>query len=917
MANHMRDILDVLAAAGVELARGKMVCPKCEARKLTANSTKGIAKCWGCGKAWTVKGATTPPELDWATHIVSTIAGECQDHLPKCQIALDWLEHRGLPVEDTRWLSDNDLGAVAWDIDVDAILGGAKILWAKERAQLCTEVDGLRADAKAFTGKRARTLNSDADRKDTVVKDNDAALESIAKVLPLLRNSAWRDAVVYIYRDAEGNPCSLNLRQIASEPDEREVRRIQPRRRGVFGAIDAQYEAGDGWKGEVPALTVVEGEHNLLSLRALTCRWNPDYRFSIPVIAIGGKNGADIATVKILTQDDQPLVIYDNDKKDTVTGLPGGYELVDAVSTTMYCRATTTPDDIKDLDDYIKARPTLRPQQLLDEVFDQALPVPLKFSTVAAQVAEMLDASEVEANAREIAVTNIIVTDVKRRAKLFNVDGEALLLLPDGPECSTLINVRKSDLQFASLMRRFGISRRDWVEACVTAVNLAANAPTTPRVQVHDLALWTGKELYINCYDGSMVNIWVDQGEAVIRRAPVGTDDVLMHRYATRHDDESSRFRPWLPKDADLDKIKPGSLQVRADSLMNDLILDSVTYASHPDHYKQILKAWLTFLFFSSNAGSKPLLMFEGPQSTFKSSVGNNFGTMLIGPKFKVNNAPETGKEVGEKMSGTPFVVFDEYDTPSKQVELALKYLSTGGADSRRKYYETFRTLELPCEATVMLTSNSNPIRQPGGSRRMFVIPVAPRQSDGSSRKYLAMGAHITPKLLANRSAWWLELLSDLANCVLAHHATDSATETILSMADFGVFVERTARYEGWGTEARSMFTKINERQEEQSAQARVVLELLTELLTNKPLLQGKALTAGDWTGHLQTLIPEHDQDRKRKVNKGYVAWEIKTFSELFASRLNVAEDMNRRTKVKTYSFRLPVEKVVQIDTAA
>ena len=113
------------------------------------------------------------------------------------------------------------------------------------------------------------------------------------------------------------------------------------------------------------------------------------------------------------------------------------------------------------------------------------------------------------------------------------------------------------------------------------------------------------------------------------------------------------------------------------------------------------------------------------------------------------------------------------------------------------------------------------------------------------------------------------------------------------------------------------MFTKINERQDDQSAQSRIVLELLTELLTNRPGLQGTALTAADWTDHLQTLIPEYDLERKRKVNKNHVAWEIKAFSELFASRLNMVEDIIRRTKVKIYSFRLPLEKVVEIDAAA
>jgi hypothetical protein len=81
------------------------------------------------------------------------------------------------------------------------------------------------------------------------------------------------------------------------------------------------------------------------------------------------------------------------------------------------------------------------------EVFDRGLPVPLKIETVHARVAAYLKASDMEANARQIAVTNIVVSDVKRRTQLYNVDGYAMLVRPDGRVRAELIPVRHSRMK--------------------------------------------------------------------------------------------------------------------------------------------------------------------------------------------------------------------------------------------------------------------------------------------------------------------------------------------------------------------------------------------------------------------------------------------------------------------------------------
>jgi hypothetical protein len=220
-------------------------------------------------------------------------------------------------------------------------------------------------------------------------------------------------------------------------------------------------------------------------------------------------------------------------------------------------------------------------------------------------------------------------------------------------------------------------------------------------------------------------------------------------------------------------------------------------------------------------------------------------------------------------------------------------------------------------ERFLFTTTNANPIKQAGGSRRVLVVPVARRESEETNEVFRSMGECLVPALLVQRSALWKELLGDLARCVLAMHHTRPDTATALSMADFGVFLQRCADYEGWGEQARAMVRTINARQEDQSAQARIVLDLMTELLRTSPTLQGKELTAKDWVERLQKLIPDHDVELVRKVNKSYFAWEIKTFSDLFTARLGMVASENKHSKTKTYAFRLKEGKIVNITEVA
>jgi hypothetical protein len=271
-----------------------------------------------------------------------------------------------------------------------------------------------------------------------------------------------------------------------------------------------------------------------------------------------------------------------------------------------------------------------------------------------------------------------------------------------------------------------------------------------------------------------------------------------------------------------------------------------VQYSEAPEVQKDILKSWLVSVFFSSLHRNRTIPMMEGPPGAGKTALGAQVGHLLLGPNFAVTNAPTTEREVAELMTGSPFVVFDEWDEVTKPVEAAIKHLTTGGKHKRRELYTTSKVVELSCDAAVMVTTNANRMRQVGSARRFLVIPVAARQKELGERVYQAEGEHLIPQLMTARTKVWCELLGDLAACVLALHHTDPATKTSFSMSDFGVFVQRIADYEGWGDDAHRLFVRAEKKQEDEAAQSQVLVDLFSQLLTEAPIMLGNSAPHGN-----------------------------------------------------------------------
>src|ERR1700722_19372260 len=148
-------IWEILKLNGIVRCKGKMICPLCHEKKVTASESHGVATCWGCNMHWTLNSEISNPAKDWATHLIARLSERCQNYLPQSIEAKDALMDRELPINDFEWLEEQELGAVPTELYFEDIKTTATQLrdeslelQQKQCAQLTATASKLGAKAK-------------------------------------------------------------------------------------------------------------------------------------------------------------------------------------------------------------------------------------------------------------------------------------------------------------------------------------------------------------------------------------------------------------------------------------------------------------------------------------------------------------------------------------------------------------------------------------------------------------------------------------------------------------------------------------------------------------------------------------------------------------------------------------------------
>jgi hypothetical protein len=846
---------------------------------------------------------------------------------PICLPMQGWIAWRGLN-DSYQWLIEHDLGAlIEMTQHLPNIMTQGKELyeaWVKGKKE---EQANLERSASAARGKEKVRLNNALNILiEEMSAEQNAFNHFMNHVLPSLMKPEWNGSCVYIYRDENGVHTSLNIRQFAAEGTDRKnkkVMRVQPRmgKRGLFGVQQALFDVGDGWRPEdrIPEYIVVEGEHNQLALCHASERWADDYKMHLPVVAVGGKQGADLLALKALCGDQQPLVIFDNDNIDPETGCPGGFDLVRDMAKFMYCTACSTADyysgstSAKDIDDLIsdfwEESRTFGYSDFL-EIISHRRFVRMAIETVADKVAGILTDKSIEANRKVILVGDIITEDAIKRWHLRRVGDSAVLVVIEGSR-GDVIRCTPDDANFGRKMVGYGIAEARWLATIAEAFRKKVS--TLPRMIIHADTFYDAKNqlLYKNVYDGTMVKIWIEgegpsHAKPVMQRVPVGADDVLMWRFAQDADDKAAPIQPWLQAEDDPSQMhlaKAGGMRLQADSLIKKHIWDCVKYEGNAHHYRQLLQCWILFNSFATSFLSRPAVALQGPPGSTKTALMQKLGYMMQGEHFNVIQQPASGEDLAIKMNKQTIAAFDEWDTADAKIENILNAILTGAPFTKRKNYTDEEKNTIRCNAAIIMTRNSDPMRSAGSFRRTINVLLADR---GDSR-YRSMTLDIVPQLMGHRLALRLEELRNCAYVLLALSQTSPGTETAYSVADFGSVVMRCAQFEGWAKEAEAMLAKLMYDQSATAIENNCLVDPLDSYFALHPEQVGKTHTTGMWS-ELLHMAGTFDFDRtmKDRVNAKYLAWQFTTHTKVFQDRLGMLVTRDTVKCQNTYTFWPP-----------
>jgi len=252
-------IEELLTAMGVEWTKGKMICPKCGEKKLTASTTKNVAKCWGCEQVW-YPGKEQTGRVSWASVILADVVTWAQGYLPRSRPCLTYLRRRLTDYLGAAWFIEHHLGARNMGYDVRPAAARAKEIWqaAYDQALMAAKSKKDRADVDDEFERQKGYLERFVEEK----------------LKPLCSDGFWQEALVFILTNAHGQPLSIKIRQYGEEKPGKHVKFIYtlqplPGRGGVFDF--SPYFSGV-WQGRVSTL-VLEGEFNWLQLQAQAERW--------------------------------------------------------------------------------------------------------------------------------------------------------------------------------------------------------------------------------------------------------------------------------------------------------------------------------------------------------------------------------------------------------------------------------------------------------------------------------------------------------------------------------------------------------------------------------------------------------------------------------------------------------------------
>ena len=264
-------------------------------------------------------------------------------------------------------------------------------------------------------------------------------------------------------------------------------------------------------------------------------------------------------------------------------------------------------------------------------------------------------------------VAELIKDVIDESGKIYKSNCKYYLFLKDEKH---LITLTDDSREFKNLLTKWGVNASETLFKYVKEELYVHCTEQAVNVDIHKFAYFDSENYVLYIYNSSNAIFKITENS--VTTIENGDEGVLF--------EELNDYTPFSLVSFDKGK------NYLSEYLIKNLNLESDEY--NIDVFK-LVEIWFYSLFFESIMPTKPIFVLIGEKGSGKTSFLRRSGQILMGEKFNVTSITSDYKNLITLITNNYFVVIDNLDSPTTQINDALARISTGQVIKIRDYYTT------------------------------------------------------------------------------------------------------------------------------------------------------------------------------------------------------------------------------------
>lgn len=441
-------------------------------------------------------------------------------------------------------------------------------------------------------------------------------------------------------------------------------------------------------------------------------------------------------------------------------------------------------------------------------ICDSDCKIPESNISIKAKVRRIQASQEVGRNSKKDKISELIIAELSSMGKFYKAENQYYLFLND---TKRLICISNESFEIKTLFTKWGLNASEGLYKYVLNEVFVYCLEYAQNVEIYKYAYYDPKKFSLYIYNGKKEVLKITPNE--ISTQENGDEGIMFV--------ELKNYQPF--KLVEFNK----KINYVSKYLTSKLNVDTCSSLLNANTQRKLAAIWFYSLFFESIMKTKPIFTVIGEKGSGKTTFLRRVGQVLFGSKFDVTSVSGDCRDLDTIITNNYYVVIDNLDNPTKNLNDALARIATGQTIKKRVYYTTNDEVEYDVKCFVALTSRTPQFTRDDVADRLVCIYL-------ERYDIFQDESHLKKEAMDERNEIMSYVVNQLQKMISKLYKNkDACIVVAFRMADFAVFALKTAKDKNEIEELKKIFSTMIKIQNEFTLRDDVLYIILKEFVAN------------------------------------------------------------------------------------